>query len=685
LRASGSSIGTNGPAGEDGMSSTARSAATAVAEAIDRHRAGQITEAFELYREALTADPEHPDALHLLGLLASQCGDLETAELLLREAARIRPGSAEFHGDLGATLLAAGRPADALASLQRATALDPEYADAHTNLGTAFHVLGAYPEAVASFERALALRPDAAEAHNNLGTTLRAQGKLAEAIAHYWVALGFRADYPQAQNNLGNALWERGELDAAITCFQRALALHPEYPEAFNNLGNALRDAGQLSRALVAYRCALELRPDYASAHSNLIFALDLDPAVSSADAHAERRRWNEQHARRLGAGPAPHDNDRDPERPLRIGYVSADFRRHSAAAVFGPVLHHHDRGAFETVCYSGVGRPDEVTARFRESATTWHPIVGLSDEALAARVRAHRVDILVDLSAHSAGHRLLAFARRPAPVQVTAWGHAHGTGLDAMDYLFADAVTVPAATRRDFSETVVDLPCTVCFDPPAAPEVSPLPALRGGGVTFGCLNRLAKVTDDALDLWAVILRAAPGNRLLLKDPALDAPNVRERLVAFFGARGVAADRLVLLGGTPHREHLAAFGRVDLALDPFPHGGGVTALEGLWMGVPMVTLAGERVASRLGAAFLSLLGLEELVAGSPRAYAEIAVRAAAEIERLAPVRAALRARLAASPLCDHRAYCAAVERAYRAMWRRWCAGLPPGPLEPFGA
>jgi predicted O-linked N-acetylglucosamine transferase (SPINDLY family) len=660
---------------------TGRSATTAIEEAIDHHRAGRVSEAVALYREALTADPEHPDALHLLGLLAYQCGDLAAAETLLAEAIRVAPGIAEFHGDFGTALLAAGRPADAVAALERAIALDPQYAEAHTNLGSAFHALGWFDEAVDSFERALELRPDAAEAHNNLGATLRAQGKLAEAVAHYWVALTFRADYPEAQNNLGNALWERGEVDAALTCFERALALRPGYAEATNNLGNALRDAGRLAEALAAYRRALELRPDYPAAHSNLIFALDLDPAVTGAEALAERRRWNERHARRLAGVHAPHDNDRDPDRPLRIGYVSADFRRHSAAAVFGPVLQHHDDRNFETVCYAGVAIADDVTARFRERASIWQPTIGMSDEALAARIRAHRIDILVDLAAHSAGNRLLAFARKPAPIQVTAWGHAHGTGLDAMDYFFADAVTVPAARRGDFSETVVDLPCIVCFDPPSGPDVEPLPALRGAGVTFGCLNRLAKVTDDMLDLWAAILRDTPASRLLLKDPTLDAAAPRDRLTAFFAERGIAADRLILLGGTPHREHLATFGLVDLALDPFPHGGGVTALEGLWMGVPMVTLAGERVPSRLGAAFLTLVGLADLVADSPRAYAEIARRAAADVARFAPVRAGLRRRLAASPLCDHRAYCAAVEAAYRAMWRRWCAGEGPGARE----
>jgi predicted O-linked N-acetylglucosamine transferase (SPINDLY family) len=369
-----------------------------------------------------------------------------------------------------------------------------------------------------------------------------------------------------------------------------------------------------------------------------------------------------------------PHDNAADPERRLRIGYVSADFRHHSAAVVFGPVILAHDRDAVEVVCYSGVIEPDDATARFRDAATLWRDTAGLSDDTLAARIRDDRIDVLVDLAGHSAGNRLLVFARKPAPIQVTAWGHAVGTGLDTMDYFFADRVVVPPEARGYFNEAVIDLPSLVCYDPPReAPAITPLPALTRGFVTFGCLNRQSKVSPEAVRLWAAILGALPDSRLLMKDEAFNETATRARLLAQLVSRGIDAGRVDFRGGSPRLEHMAVYGEVDLVLDPFPHGGGVSALEGLWMGVPMVTLLGERVPARMGASFLSTLGLAELVAPTPQRYIDIAVEHARSPERLAGIRAGLRARMAGSILCDHDAYCRSVEGAYRAMWKRWCA------------
>jgi predicted O-linked N-acetylglucosamine transferase (SPINDLY family) len=402
---------------------------------------------------------------------------------------------------------------------------------------------------------------------------------------------------------------------------------------------------------------------------------LDLAPGTTSGEAFAERRRWNERYGRPAAVHIRPHDNDRDPERRLRVGYVSADFREHSAAMVFGPVVLSHDPAAVEVVCYAGVLKPDHVTARFQAAAGRWRSMLGVSDEALARQIRQDGIDILVDLSGHSGGHRLQVFARKPAPVQVTAWGYALGTGLDTVDYFFADAVTVPAEARGDFSEEVVDLPAFVAYSPvEGVPEVGPLPARARGAVTFGCFNRLSKLTPEALELWARILGAVPGARVVMKFHGLDQPAIQARVRGAFEGQGIAGERIVMLGGTNSREHLGAYGQVDLALDPFPHGGGVTALDGLWMGVPMVTLLGERIPTRMGPSILTTLGLPEFIAGTPEEYVAVAVRWARNLDELARVRAGLRERMRASVICDHRAYCRAVEDAYRWMWRRWCAG-----------
>lgn len=611
-----------------------------LARGLDHHRAGRLESAETEYRRILGADPVHADALHLLGVLAHQRGEHAEAAELIARAITENPRFADFHSNLGNVLWHLGRLPEAEASCRWALALREAYPEAHVNLGNVLWAAGCFEEAASAYRRALALQPDYAEAHSNLGNVLRAQGRPGEAEA----------------------------------CYRRALALAPDFVDALGNLAVALRTQGRIDEAIAAYEQALARVPGDAALHSNLIFSLDFHPRTTAAAAFAERRRWNQRHARALAARVAPHANVPDPERRLRIGYVSADFRRHSAAVVFAPVLLAHARDAFEVVCYADVPQPDEVTARLRDAATLWRETAGLSDAAVAARIRDDGIDVLVDLSGHSAGNRLLVFARKPAPVQVTAWGHAVGTGLDAMDYFLADPTVVPAEARGYFSEAVVDLPSLVCYGPPGdAPAVTPPPALGRGFPTFGCLNRQSKMSPEALRLWAAILGALPAARLLLKDEAFNEPATRERLLAQLVGRGVDAGRVDFLGGSPRREHLAAYGEVDLVLDPFPHGGGVSALEGLWMGVPMVTLLGERPPGRMGASFLSTLGLDELVAPTPERYVDVAVEHARSPERLAGIRSGLRQRMARSILCDHAAYCRAVEGAYRAMWRRWCA------------
>ena len=371
----------------------------------------------------------------------------------------------------------------------------------------------------------------------------------------------------------------------------------------------------------------------------------------------------------------APHLNVPDPERRLRIGYVSADFRRHSAYSVFGPVLEHHDHENFEVVCYSGVKREDDITRRVREAADRWHPVLRLSDAALAEQIRAERIDILVDLSGHTEGNRLLVFARKPAPVQVTAWGHATGTGVDAIDYFFADPVLVPLTERALFAEEVFDLPCFLCYAPPQyLPEINALPALAGAPFTFGCINRVEKISAPVMALWARILEAVPHSRLLLKPVDLDDPEVRQRLLERLQAAGVGPERVRLMGFTAHGEHLKIYHEVDLGLDAFPQNGGVSTAEALWMGVPVVALNGETLNGRNSASILSTLDMPEWIARSEEEYVRIALAAARDPGGLAQTRSTLRARVAGSVFGDASRYTRAVERAYRSIWRRWCAG-----------
>ena len=433
-------------------------------------------------------------------------------------------------------------------------------------------------------------------------------------------------------------------------------------------------------QAIQEYRQALALQPDDHQAHSGLILVLDHHEGATPADRLGERRAWNARHARALTLAARPHDSperqprDLDPNRPIRVGYVSGDFLYHSASSGFAPVVLSHDPSRVEVVCYATNRRKDAQTARFQRGVPTWRDASTWTDEEIAARVRADRIDVLVDLGSHSASGRLLVFARRPAPIQVTAWGYATGTGLDAMDYLFADPICIPPEREHWYHEQIVRLPSAVCYEPPPSmPEVAPPPIMEQGTITFGSFNRATKLSDQSLDLWARLLARVPDSRILFKSPGLDDAENRARILAAFAAHGVGAERIEILGRTPIYEHLAAYSKVDVQLDPFPHVGGATTFDGFLQGVPCVTLLGELITARSSASYLTLLGLDDLIARTPDEYVEIAARLADDPGRLARERTTLRQRLLASPLGNADVYTRAVEAAYRELWRRWCA------------
>ena len=607
--------------------------------AMGHHQAGNLAEAERIYREVLAVEPDNGDALHLLGMIALQFGRNENAVELIERAHRLRRPDPASLNNLGKAYLGLSRPRDAKRCFTRALALRADYAETHQNLGVLCTRLGQPKEAERSFRRAIALAPEYADAHYNLA----------------------------------QLLIELGRFEDAERCYRQALAIQPDFAEAHHNLGVVLSDMGRLEEAQQCIRRALELKLDYSEARQNLIMWLDFSELSDTKAQQEERHRWYVMHGQRYAGCIAAHDNSRESDRRLRIGYVSADFRGHSASYVFSAMIRHYDRSQFEVFCYSDVKREDEVTLGLRKSADQWRSILGASDEALAELIRRDHIDILVDLSGHSAANRLLAFARKPAPVQITAWGYATGTGMDTMDYFFADPVLVPENERRYFAEEVIDLPCCVCYEAPAyAPQISPLPSLQGGPFTFGCVNRMEKMSERILRVWARILGEVSESRLLVKDEKLDDPTIREGLYERLGRNGLGRDRLLLLGKSPHPEHLKVYHRVDLALDPFPYGGGTSTLEALWMGVPVVTLAGSTVPSRLSASILTALEMPDWIAHDDGEYVQKAVDAARDLPRLAETRARLRQRMSKSILGDVERYARSVEAVYRSLWRRWC-------------
>jgi predicted O-linked N-acetylglucosamine transferase (SPINDLY family) len=634
---------------------------------------GRLEEAVSSYQQAVRLKPVFTEAYNNLGLAQQEQGQLEEAVASYRQAVALKPAFADACNNLGNALKDQGKLEEAVTSYRQAVRLKPAFAEAYNNLGCALQDQGKLEEAVASYRQAVALKPVFAEAYNNLGCALQAQGRLEGVLDHFRQAVALKPAFAEAHNNLGLALRMRGMLEEAVVQLRQALALKPDYAEAHGNLAGALRDQGKLEEAAASYRRALALDPGNAAIHSNLLFDLTYHTADAAIVAQ-EHRNWNAQHARPLARQITAHHNDRDPDRRLRVGYVSADFWGHAISYFVEPLLAAHDHAQVEVFCYANGVRADATTQRMQAAADAWRSIVGLNDAAVAERIRADGIDLLVDLSSHTAGNRLLVFARKPAPVQVTYLGSLTTTALATMDYRLTDGSLSPADSPEWCSEELIRLPgCFVCYRPPAeAPPVAPLPALTTGQVTFGCFNTLAKVTPAVVALWSEILRGLPQARLILKSSTLADAAQRERYWALFRDNGTEAERIELLPKSSMYDYLATYGRIDIGLDPFPYNGCTTTCQALWMGVPVLTLAGAMSYSRFGVTLLSTLGLDGLIAPTPEAYVAKAVELANQRRELAALRAELRARMTASALCDAKAFARGVEQAYRLMWRRWC-------------
>ena len=468
-----------------------------------RYQEGRLQLAEQICRQVVQADGSEVDALHLLGLIAARTGRDDLAFDYFRAALRLKPDFADAHNDLGIELATQRKLAEAVDSFRRKAPLTrarkPDFAQAHGNLGNALRELGNLDAAVASFREAIRLRPDLAEAANNLGNILQQQGRLQEAEVHLRRALLQKPDSAEIAFNLGLLLWKQENVEESINCNQQAVRLKPDYAEAHANLGNGLMERGQLDQAIAAYRVALQLKPDAAQIHSNLIRSLHYHPGYDPRAIQEECRRWNSRHAEPLARDIRPHTNVPDPERRLRIGYVSPEFRGHVETFYTIPLLSNHDRRRFEISCYVQATDADTLTERVRGYADVWRSISGLSDMQAADMVRHDQIDILVDLKVHTADNRLLLFAREPAPVQVSWLGYPGTTGLSTIDYRLTDPYLEPPGLFDSYSsEESLRLPDTFwCYDPQTdQPPINALPALKSGAITFGCLNNLCKVND---------------------------------------------------------------------------------------------------------------------------------------------------------------------------------------------
>jgi predicted O-linked N-acetylglucosamine transferase (SPINDLY family) len=633
---------------------------------------GRGNEALSCFRQSVQLQPDFAEAHFNLANALKKQGHWAHAIEAYRRALRLQPDFAEAFHNLGNTWHETGRLHEAVECYRQATRLAPDSPELQNRLGTALSLSGQMPEAIVCFREAVRLRPDDAHAHNNLGYVLQSTGRPAEALASFDQAIRCEPAFALAHSNRALALHHLGRLDDALAASRDALRIEPDRAAARNNLGMTLKEMGRLDESLASFRRAAELQPDVAAHASNALYTLHFHPQADARLLADEHRRWSRRYADPLSDSSRSHLNVRNADRKLRVGYVSPDLRHHPVGHFLLPILENHDRSAFETFCYSSSHVVDEWTQQLRGRSDAWRAVGALDDEQLARQIADDQIDVLVDLSAHMADHRLLTFARRPAPVQVTYLGYCSTTGMQAMNYRLTDPyLDPPAHDVSCYAEQSTWLPETYwCYQPAGAtPDRGPLPMSETGSVTFGCLNTFSKVSRGALETWRDLLVQIADSRLVLH---AHPGSHRDRVAEFFSSSGIEPHRIEFVGYVPRDEYLSQYCRIDIALDPFPYAGGTTTCDALWMGVPVITLAGQTAVGRGGISILSNVGLHDLIARSTEEYIQIASSLAADVNRLQQLRSGLRDRMLASPLCDAPRFARNLESAYRQMWRNWC-------------
>lgn len=574
-----------------------------------------------------------------------------------------------------AGLLQSGKFDEARSFLEQRCTENPRDGESWMQLVNVNAQLGNFPGVEQACNRLITLYPSAAEPYLHLATALLLQNRKEEAELRLRKAAECQPDNPVIWFRLGKALHMQARYNEALKCYEKSVALKPDLAEALDSMGSIFKSRGQITHAIECYRQCVAVRPDFHPGHSDLVVAYNYTTQYKPDFVYHEHLRWGERH-RLAGDAGGRHENVPDPAHRLRIGYVSPDFYCHSVAYFFEPLLGCHNHGQFEIFCYADAVKVDAVTERLKQQADHWQVIQGLSDQQVADLVRSHGIDILVDLTGHTANSRLRVFTAKPAPVQVSYLGYPNTTGLKQMDYRISDSHADPEGTTEQWhSETLQRLAGGfLCYRPsPDAPPVSGLPALEHGYITFGSFNNLAKISPDVVAVWAQILLAVPTSRLIIKNIALADSATRARFQQMFEALGIEPGRVDLRPPVPAAEgHLKTYSEVDIGLDSFPYNGTTTTCEALWMGVPVVTLSGDTHVARVGTSLLHRVGLDDLVAERQTTYVEVAVEFAGNLKQLARIRGGLRETMHGSSLCDGKRIARELESAYRDMWSTWC-------------
>ncbi|KAL5545792.1 hypothetical protein UlMin_005479 [Ulmus minor] len=686
--------------------------------------AGNTQEGIQKYFDALEVDPHYAPAYYNLGVVYSEMMQYDVALSYYEKAALERPMYAEAYCNMGVIYKNRGELETSIACYERCLSVSPNfeiaknnmaialtdlgtkvklegdinqgiayykkalyynwhYADAMYNLGVAYGEMLKFDMAIVFYELAFHFNPHCVEACNNLGVIYKDRDNLDKAVECYQMALSIKPNFSQSLNNLGVVYTVQGKMDAAASMIEKAIVANPSYAEAYNNLGVLYRDAGNISAAVDAYERCLNIDPDSRNAGQNRLLAMNYINEGDDNRLFEAHRDWGRRFMR-LFPQFTSWDNPKDPERPIIIGYVSPDYFTHSVSYFIEAPLAHHDYAKFKVIVYSAVVKADAKTMRFREKVLKkggiWREIYGVDEKTVASMVREDKVDILVELTGHTANNKLGTMACRPAPVQVTWIGYPNTTGLPTIDYRITDSLADPPETKQKHVEELVRLPeCFLCYTPsPEAGPVCPTPALSNGFVTFGSFNNLAKITPKVLQVWARILCAVPNSRLIVKCKPFCCDSVRQRFILMLEQLGLESLRvdllpLILL----NHDHMQAYSLMDISLDTFPYAGTTTTCESLYMGVPCVTMAGSVHAHNVGVSLLSKVGLGHLIAKNEDEYVQLALQLASDVTALSNLRMGLRDLMAKSPVCDGPKFTLGLESAYREMWRRYCKGDMP--------
>ena len=598
---------------------------------------GKLQEAEQCYEEMLRFQPDNANALHFLGIIYYRRKQYDLA----------------------------------ISYIKKALFLQPNYFDAYNNLGIVLQEIGQFDEAITYYQQAIQVNPDSYLPYYNLGNLFREKKQIEKAINYYRKALQANPNLLEAYTQLGRIFDDIGQLELGVHCYKYALQLNPNLVDETTNVGILLAKQSKLDEAEVYFKRALQINPGFLPAYHNLLFNMCHNSKHDTPTIFHEHKKFAEQYEK-LSCY-SSYANDCDPDRKIRIGYISPDFIKHPVSYFLEPVLMSHNKEHFEVYCYSNSAVEDKVTKRFREYSDHWRNIAEMSDGKAVELIRHDRIDILIDLAGHTAKNRLIIFAMKPAPVQICWIGYLATTGLSTMDYKISDNYADPIGmTEQFYSEKLIRLPkCFLCYLPDRnSPEIGPLPALSAGHITFGSFNKFSKLSEEIIPLWSMILKQVPDSFLMLKSIADEATirYIRDR----FAKNGVKEDRIKVSSWDPSPKHLESYNLVDIGLDTFPFNGLTTTCEAMWMGVPVINLVGTAYHSRSGISLLSNVGLKELIAKTPAEYIEIAVDLAKDLKRLQSLREGLRDMMKLSPLCDAKGFTANLELYYRQIWNKWC-------------